>query len=1350
MTAGTCDSTLSNIMHAQRQLAALFLGTVSVVALGTAQGQAPAPAPAAAGLPAVATPAKSGIAVTAKSTAAVDLPVQVFADGTTAAGETKAASPADAKKQERMQKIRQLTFDRRPAVIFKAWSTPRDDAIKNGLDASPPAGAPPMTSAPGVPAARARVTRRVVNGVVVTQASPPPVAIQEAAPGAQPQAAASSELDSFDRELRGFQYDVTLGDWASVKAFLARLPEDEGKAAYEQLVQSLGSPPAQGNAQMQQMQMQQMQMQMQMQINMGMVQGATTNLPPNPQQFMLEKHAITNQDVLDLARAAPHGLDDERVSGLGRILRMALDSGSVVEDFLTRLRAVLKLPPAEAPLLQRQAAKLLIAADCLIEAGDFLPTPEKAEADNDREALNLLARHYLAVHAREKKTVHLERAWKVTQAALAAGKVDRAQKDEAIRRAVELTPKIREALGRAWLEESFTSRPERGLEIIAAIGSGSAQGLQTHAFDIDFRLKSLALQKLAVEALLRKAPQLAKTWSNSLALLAEAWLREAEFSYHYDFSTSLGPRMYFDPYGNSYYSNYDPFSPEMMARQRGAPMAVKVADLVKERPGDSWVAFVDEGIKPKFATVFAKLYLKVNEEDEAFPYIERLAHTNPRQAKELAEEFVRVWTKNHDPNSQQIRRSRFFYIYGFDNRAEGIPLTRSKQERNLVELSGWVKKLRALPIGEIDEKLLTQAFTTCHSSAEVYRLDAIEKVFGSFDALRPQILAELCQQMRGNLVGVWRQPAEQEKSKTKRREKDIRAEVLRGYELARGVIDRGLAKHPDAWALVLARAALMHDENNYLQEIERSPEFAPRRQRAFAEFRRAAALYAKAAPSLEQNDETTQVFDFWYCAGLGACDPQNITEETLSDQRQPRLIREAIATIAGEAGERHMSKFANALFTRLSQVKPSIKFRYLKAGIEIVGDNPQAYEARKVFAYYKDLVTEIQLEAKVDGGDVVGHEQPFGVFVNLRHTREIERESGGFGRYLQNQNNSGYFYYNFGRPLENYRDKFQDAAKQALQEHFEVMSVTFQDEKVNSKATNEYGWRVTPYAYLLLKARGPKVDTIPPLRLDLDFMDTSGYVVLPVESPTIPVDATPAKGSLRPFEKLQLTQTLDERQAGQGKLIVEIKAAARGLVPELDELVALDQPGFEREKIDDQGVSVTKFDQDSPATLIDSERTWLVTYRPAGGQSKPPSTFRFASAKVDPVELAFQRYVDADLAKVGPEVPLQERYEQARYTWLWWAGGGILALAFAVVAIRILRSGPRRGAATKFKLPEQVTPFSVLGLLREIEQNNGMPAPAKAELAGSIERIERHYFAESDGESVDLKQVAETWISRAS
>jgi hypothetical protein len=166
--------------------------------------------------------------------------------------------------------------------------------------------------------------------------------------------------------------------------------------------------------------------------------------------------------------------------------------------------------------------------------------------------------------------------------------------------------------------------------------------------------------------------------------------------------------------------------------------------------------------------------------------------------------------------------------------------------------------------------------------------------------------------------------------------------------------------------------------------------------------------------------------------------------------------------------------------------------------------------------------------------------------------------------------------------------------------------------------------------------------------------------------------------------------------------------------------------------------------------VVNSERTWLVTYRAAAGQAKPPASFRFASTKVADTEMVYQRYVDADLAKVGAEVPLEERYERARYAWLWWAGGGLLALAFAVIAIRLIRSGPKQHAKARFQMPERVTPFSVLGLLRDIERNNGLAAPEMRELAGSIEGIERHYFAESGGEPIDLKRVAETWIGRVS
>ncbi len=445
---------------------------------------------------------------------------------------------------------------------------------------------------------------------------------------------------------------------------------------------------------------------------------------------------------------------------------------------------------------------------------------------------------------------------------------------------------------------------------------------------------------------------------------------------------------------------------------------------------------------------------------------------------------------------------------------------------------------------------------------------------------------------------------------------------------------------------MLADAALLHDQNNYHQELDPDSDFTRTRREALDRFQQAATLYARKVPDLKLEEETAETFEMWFYASLGACDLSNIDEKKLLVASQPELIREAIQALPGEAAERHLAKFANSLFVRMSGLNPAVKHRYLKAGFEIVGDHEQAREARKIYDYYKDLVTEIQLDALIDGPDVVGHDRPFGLFVNLRHTREIERESGGFGRYLQNQNNTGFFYYNYGRPLENYRDKFEEAAREALKEQFEVLSVIFQDEKVNSRATPTYGWRYTPYAYILLKARSPKVDKVPPLRLDLDFLDTSGYVILPVESPTLPIDASSAPPA-RPFQKLQVTQTLDERQAGAGKLILEVKATAQGLVPDLDQFLDIRSEGFHVAKTDDQGISIERFDPDSPENVVLSERTWLVSLQADDGLPKPPEVFRFATATVDLDEMTHQRYVDADLAEVEPVVNLEQRVRRA-------------------------------------------------------------------------------------------------------
>jgi hypothetical protein len=94
--------------------------------------------------------------------------------------------------------------------------------------------------------------------------------------------------------------------------------------------------------------------------------------------------------------------------------------------------------------------------------------------------------------------------------------------------------------------------------------------------------------------------------------------------------------------------------------------------------------------------------------------------------------------------------------------------------------------------------------------------------------------------MRENLAGLWREPGEQDQKKTNRKTKDIKVEVLRGYTLARTVVSDGLKAFPKDWSLEQAHAALLHDENNYHQELAKSSEFSARRLEALNQFQKAA------------------------------------------------------------------------------------------------------------------------------------------------------------------------------------------------------------------------------------------------------------------------------------------------------------------------------------------------------------------------------------------------------------------------------------------------------------------------------------------------------------------------------
>ncbi|TDJ72845.1 MAG: hypothetical protein E2O39_06005 [Planctomycetota bacterium] len=1259
----------------------------------------------------------------------------------TVAGEApaEAKSDSDEKPSARQKLLKKLEFDRRPSTILSVWSTPPpsdDEEEEQDEEAAPGDAAESDAEAAAADVVETEETEETEDATETESAEEGDAAEEgeeaeeltpeeiEAAEKAAAKAAekaeaakqkaeeaaakkkqAEAEAKALEKEMTALQRNVTLGEWDAVKTYLAGLTEAEQKAGYTQLLASLRKGPK-----------------------------APSGIP-NQGKAYIEKNRFTLADVLGLAEAAPLDLEEENLTTLGQILKQALDAGHQLPGFLAALEP--RLAEEDFALDRRKLARMLLGAGRVLEMEHFLPTTDEAEAEDDREGLNLIARYALAEYAKEHHVAWLQEAWRATQAVLAPGEVEDDVKQEALERAVDIAPKIEEDLGQAWLDESFSARPERGLEILAVIGSAASKGFQSRPTDSAARMKLLQLQTTAAEALLAAAPELADEWETQLDLLAVNWLREALVSYQFDESTSLGPRMQRDVYGNFFYYNYRSY-------RGNVPTPIATDEILEMRPGEEWLRRVSDTLRPKLTMIFAQLLLKVSEEALAFPYIEEVAATHPDQAKELVDEFLRVWSKNHDPNAARRNTNSYSFFYGFEQRANAIPLTRSKQERNLRELKEWVARLRELPV-ELDDQLLANAFTKAHSSAEVYRIEAIEEIFGSLEDLKPGTLAELVQTMRSNLASIWRDPALQKAKQTGRRQKDIEAEVKRGYELARATIDRALAVHEDSWELRLALASFEHDENNYRHELGKDSGFSARREQAFESFQLAAELYEASLEGLEREKERTTVYELWFYAALGACDLGAIDSEMVLASRQVPLIQSALAGLPEERAERHVGMFASTLFTRMGNVSPAVKYRYVREGLEITGDHKLVKHARQVFDYYGDLVTEIQLVATIDGTDQVGHDAPFGLRVDIRHTREIERESGGFAKYLQNQNSAN-FGFNYGRPTEDYRDKFEETVREALAETFDVLSVTFNDPKARSVADPEYGWRLTPYAYVLMKPRGPQVDRIPPLRIDLDFLDTTGYVVLPVESSPLPIDASAPVGDERPFKKLTLTQNLNERHADEGKLILEVMASTNGLVPDLPAILDLAPEGFDVAAIEDQGVSVSKFDEEEEGIV--SDRTWTVTFQAQADLPARPDSFAFGTPLVETVTSELYLYVDADLVPAEPIVALEQDYGEPSRAWLLWIPGGLLAALVAFMGLRYARR-PKAIASARFTVPEPITPFTVLGLLRDIEQNNGLAAERRRELTSEIASLERHYFVEPAAVPPDLPSIAESWVGRA-
>ncbi len=534
---------------------------------------------------------------------------------------------------------------------------------------------------------------------------------------------------------------------------------------------------------------------------------------------------LTPDDLLGVMRAAPCEINEQRLQKLGTLLRLSVRSGHLLDSLVPALQQGVKSLGGSAPAERLKVARLFLHANELELAQPFLPDWQEASVREDADAVDVLADYYHALYARRAKPVDLSVAWEIHQALSNFDDLNRERKEKSLLRLTEYSTKVEKELGRRWLEESFTKDVDRGIRVLTLLGSAAAINTRTQLQNPNERVAKLRLQNLAAEALVKALPAQRAQWGTTLTRLAENWIHEAELAQRYTRDTSQQMTMQWDNFGNVYYAD-----PEEQARLFGMqhndqPRPIPVRELLEIKPGDTWLAAISGSLRPQFDMRCAELQLKINAEEDSFPYIQQVARTHPQKARDLVHAFLQVWTRNHDPNSARRMYNPYMYIYGYNEQADSIPLTRSKQQRNLADLKKWVSRIRELPIEPIDESYLANAFTTCHSGAEVYRLESFEEVFGDLTLLKPETIAEIAAKMRRNLSSVWRKVETQEAYKTKRKERDVQQSVLRGYGVAISVVERAQQTYPDNWQLQLARAALQFDQNAYQQTVKKDAEF---------------------------------------------------------------------------------------------------------------------------------------------------------------------------------------------------------------------------------------------------------------------------------------------------------------------------------------------------------------------------------------------------------------------------------------------------------------------------------------------------------------------------------------------
>ncbi|MFM7260551.1 MAG: hypothetical protein ACKO3W_08095, partial [bacterium] len=461
---------------------------------------------------------------------------------------------------------------------------------------------------------------------------------------------------------------------------------------------------------------------------------------------------------------------------------------------------------------------------------------------------------------------------------------------------------------------------------------------------------------------------------------------------------------------------------------------------------------------------------------------------SPAEAATFGDDFLAKWALRLQPESEYPSEMMMFFSF-YRDAMPMAPLTRGRQRRNLDRLDALVQTLAKAGVEARSLPSIVPAFKACHARTEVYDRADIVRVFGEPRAMPAQTAAGLAMTMGASLNGDWRNRQAQKAVGTKRTDGEIALLVEKGYALALELMEGAVAQRPDAWNLAVLDAALSYDRLRFKQSLETMQDPVKQneyRKDAFDAFGRAAARYVGALNAGETRDDPG-VYRRWFGAAMGTAElnflrSDDLPQEGTVQDDQIDLIRKSMKTLETEAFDRHVAALAADIEDAVTRAEPEIKQRLVRHALRVIGDHPAGASLRAMAELYRDLVRdEIKLRLVLDGSDRVGVAEPFGALLTLRFTHSVDRETGGFSKYLQNG-----VYARVGNNFRqvNYRDDLQKAIERSLGKDFDIEAIGFFDAFMPPRGVVEdgdAGWLEKPLAYLVLARNDAAVDRVPPV-----------------------------------------------------------------------------------------------------------------------------------------------------------------------------------------------------------------------------------------------------------------------------